>query len=136
MASSKEYLEFILGQLSELEEITYRAMMGEFIIYYRGKIVGGIYDDRLLVKPVKSAISYMPTAPYELPYEGAKEMLLVDEVDNKEFLMNCQPQNRKRRNKQLPAYQIINQRRKPYAQTHFSNLYKPKKGRQLRDSCK
>ena len=86
MASSKEYLEFILGQLSELEEITYRAMMGEFIIYYRGKIVGGIYDDRLLVKPVKSAISYMPTAPYELPYEGAKEMLLLDEVDNKEFL--------------------------------------------------
>ena len=86
MASSKEYLEFILGHLSELEEITYRAMMGEFIIYYRGKIVGGIYDDRLLVKPVKSAISYMPTAPYELPYEGAKEMLLVDEVDNKEFL--------------------------------------------------
>ena len=61
MASSKEYLEFILGQLSELEEITYRAMMGEFIIYYRGKIAGGIYDDRLLVKPVKSAISYMPT---------------------------------------------------------------------------
>ena len=86
MASSKEYLEFILGQLSELEEITYRAMMGEFIIYYRGKIVGGIYDDRLLVKPVKSAISYMPTAPYELPYEGAKGMLLVDEVDNKDFL--------------------------------------------------
>ena len=86
MASSKEYLEFILGQLSELEEITYRAMMGEFIIYYRGKIVGGIYDDRLLVKPVKSAISYMPTASYELPYEGAKEMLLLDEVDNKEFL--------------------------------------------------
>ena len=86
MASSKEYLEFILGQLSELEEITYRTMMGEFIIYYRGKIVGGIYDDRLLVKSVKSAISYMPTAPYELPYEGAKEMLLVDAVDNKEFL--------------------------------------------------
>ena len=86
MASSKEYLEFILGQLSGLEEITYRAMMGEFIIYYRGKIAGGVYDDRLLVKPVKSAISYMPTVSYELPYEGAKEMLLVDEVDNKEFL--------------------------------------------------
>ena len=86
MASSKEYLEFILGQLSELEEIIYRAMMGEFIIYYRGKIVGGIYDDRLLVKPVKSAISYMPIALCELPYEGAKEMLLVDEIDNKEFL--------------------------------------------------
>lgn len=86
MASSKEYLQFILGQLSELEEITYRAMMGEFIIYYRSKIVGGIYDDRLLVKPIKSAINYMPTASYELPYEGAKEMLLVDEVDNKKFL--------------------------------------------------
>ena len=84
MASSKEYLEFILGQLSD--EITYRAMMGEFIIYYRDKIVGGIYDDRLLVKPEKTAISYMPTASYELPYEGAKEMLLVDEVDNKAFL--------------------------------------------------
>jgi TfoX/Sxy family transcriptional regulator of competence genes len=86
MASSQEYLEFILGQLSELDEVTYRAMMGEFIIYYRGKIVGGIYDDRLLIKPVRSAISYMTTASYELPYEGAKEMLLVDEVDNKEYL--------------------------------------------------
>ena len=86
MASSKEYLEFIIGQLSELEEITYRAMMGEFIIYYRGKVVGGIYDDRLLVKPVKSAIGFMPTATYELPYEGAKEMLLVAEVDDKEFM--------------------------------------------------
>ncbi len=60
--------------------------MGEFIIYYRGKIVGGVYDNRLLVKPTKSAISYMPTVSYELPYEGTKEMLLVDEVDNKEFL--------------------------------------------------
>jgi len=79
-------LEFIIGQLSELEEITYRAMMGEFIIYYRGKVVGGIYDDRLLVKPVKSAIRFMPTATYELPYEGAKEMLLVDEVDDIEFM--------------------------------------------------
>lgn len=86
MASSKEYLEFILGQLSELEEITYRTMMGEFIIYYHEKVVGGIYDDRLLVKPVKSAISFIPTASYELPYEGAKEMLLVDEVENKEIL--------------------------------------------------
>lgn len=87
MASSKEYLQFILEQLSDLEGITFRAMMGEFIIYYCGKIVGGIYDDRLLVKPVKSAISYMPTVSYEMPYEGAKEMLVVDEVDNKEFLM-------------------------------------------------
>ena len=86
MASSKEYLDFILEQLSELEEIAYRAMMGEYILYYRGKIVGGIYDDRLLVKPVKSAVSLMPDATYELPYEGAKEMLLVDDVDNKDFL--------------------------------------------------
>lgn len=61
MASSKDYLQFVLEQLSELQEIKYRAIMGEFIIYYRGKIVGGIYDDRLLVKPTKSAISYMPT---------------------------------------------------------------------------
>ena len=75
MASSKEYLDFILEQLSELEEITYRSMMGEYIVYYRGKIVGGIYDDRFLVKPVKSAIAYMPNAKYELPYDGAKEML-------------------------------------------------------------
>ena len=86
MASSKEYLDFTLEQLSELEEITYRSMMGEYIVYYRGKIVGGIYDDRLLVKPVKPAIAYMPNAKYELPYNGAKEMLLVDDVDNKEFL--------------------------------------------------
>ncbi len=86
MASTKEYLDFILEQLSELEEITYRAMMGEYIIYYRGKVVGGIYDDRFLVKPVKSAIEMMPEADKELPYEGAKEMLLVDDVENKEFL--------------------------------------------------
>ena len=86
MASSKAYLEFISEQLSELEEITYRAMMSEYIIYYRGRIVGGIYDDRLLVKPVKSAISLMPDTVYELPYEGAKKMLLVDNVDSKEFL--------------------------------------------------
>lgn len=86
MASSKEYLDFILEQLSELDDVTYRAMMGECIIYYRGKVVGGIYDDRLLVKPTKSAVSMMPNADMELPYEGAKEMLLVDDVDNKEFL--------------------------------------------------
>ena len=86
MASSKAYLDFVLEQLSELEEITYRAMMGEYIIYYRKKIVGGIYDDRLLIKPVKSAVSLMSDVTYELPYEGAKEMLLVDDVDSKEFL--------------------------------------------------
>ena len=86
MSSSKEYLNFILEQLSQLNDITYKAMMGEFLIYYHGKLVGGIYDDRLLVKPVKSAISYMPQAAYSLPYEGAKEMLLVDNVDDKEYL--------------------------------------------------
>ena len=86
MSSSKVYLDFVLEQLSGLEEITYRAMMGEYIIYYRDKIVGGIYDDRLLVKPVKSAVSFMPNASYELPYEGTKEMLLVDDVDSKDFL--------------------------------------------------
>ena len=87
MASSKKYLDFILEQVSELDNVSYKAMMGEFIIYYKGKIIGGIYDDRLLVKPVQSAINYMPNAVYELPYDGAKEMLLVDEVDNKEFLI-------------------------------------------------
>ena len=86
MASSKEYLEYILDQLSGLDAVSYRAMMGEYIIYYRGKIVGGIYDDRFLVKPVKSAAAMMPDAELELPYEGAKEMLLVDDVENREFL--------------------------------------------------
>ena len=86
MASSKEYLQFVLGQLSDLDEITYRAMMGEFIIYYRGKIIGGIYDDRLLVKPVPVAVKMMPDAEMELPYDGAKKMILVDDVDNRQFL--------------------------------------------------
>ena len=86
MPSSKDYLQFVAEQLSDLEEITYRAMMGEYIIYYCGKIIGGIYDNRLLVKPVKSAIDYMPWAVYEPPYDGAKEMLLVEEIENKEFL--------------------------------------------------
>ena len=86
MASGKEYLHFILEQLSDLDDISYRPMMGEFILYYRGKIVGGIYDDRLLVKKTRSALELMPAAICELPYEGAKEMLLVDEVDRKAFL--------------------------------------------------
>ncbi len=86
MPSSKEYLSFILEQLSDLSDITYRPMMGSFLIYYRGKLVGGIYNDRLLVKPVKSAISYMLQTEYSSPYEGAKEMLLVDNIDDKEYL--------------------------------------------------
>ena len=86
MASTKAYLDYILDQLSGLEEITYRTMMGEFILYYRSKIVGGIYDDRLLVKPVKSALALMANPTFALPYEGAKEMLLVEQVDDPEFL--------------------------------------------------
>ena len=86
MASTKEYLDFVLEQLSDLDEVSYRAMMGEYILYYRGKVFGGIYDDRLLVKPVSSAVKLMPDATMELPYDGAKEMLLVDDVDNREFL--------------------------------------------------
>ncbi|HBB19684.1 MAG TPA: competence protein TfoX [Ruminococcus sp.] len=86
MASTKSYLDFILEQLSGLEEITFRPMMGEYILYYRGRVFGGIYDDRFLVKPVSSAKALMPEAAYELPYEGAKEMLLVEDVDNRDFL--------------------------------------------------
>ena len=86
MASSKEYLDFVLEQLSGLGDVNYRAMMGEYIIYYRGKVVGGIYDDRFLVKPTKAALAMMPDASLELPYEGAKGMLLVDNVENRDFL--------------------------------------------------
>ena len=86
MASSQDYLQFVFEQLSELDDITYRAMMGEFILYYRGKVIGGIYDDRLLVKPVPPAVAYMQNPTSELPYDGAKEMLLVSDVDNREYL--------------------------------------------------
>ncbi len=88
MTSSKEYLAYILEQLSELEDIRYRAMMGEYILYYREKVVGGIYDDRFLIKNVTSARESMPDASLEKPYEGAKEMLLVENVEDKEFLMD------------------------------------------------
>ncbi len=86
MASSKEYLDFVLEQLSDLQDISVRQMMGEYILYYQGKIVGGVYDDRLLVKPTKAAERLMGDAPRELPYEGAKEMLLVENIDNRAFL--------------------------------------------------
>ena len=86
MASDREYLDFILEQLSGLEGITWRAMMGEYIIYCQGKVVGGIYDNRFLVKPTASAKAMMPDAEPELPYEGAKEMLPVDNLENREFL--------------------------------------------------
>ena len=86
MGSSKEYLEYILEQLSDLDDIAYRAMMGEYIIYYKDKIIGGIYDDRFLVKPVKSSMEMMPNAKMEFPYEGAKEMLLLENLDHREFV--------------------------------------------------
>lgn len=86
MASSKAYLEFVLEQLSGVEGVTYRAMMGEYILYCQGKIIGGVYDDRFLVKPTPSARRLMPDAPMELPYEGAKEMLLVDRIEDRDFL--------------------------------------------------
>ena len=86
MASSRGYLDFITEQLSDAGEVSYRPMMGEYVIYYRGKVIGGIYDDRFLVKPTKSACAMMPDAERELPYEGGKEMLLVDNVDDRAFL--------------------------------------------------
>ena len=86
MASWKEYLSFVLEQLSDLEGISYQAMMGEYILYVHGKIIGGIYDDRLLVKPTPAAKKMMPDAPQERPYEGAKDMLLVENMDDRAFL--------------------------------------------------
>ena len=86
MASTKDYADFILEQLSGLDEITTRKMMGEYILYYRDKIIGGIYDNRFLVKPTDSAREIMPGATLELPYDGAKPMLLVDNVENRDFL--------------------------------------------------
>ena len=83
MASSKEYIEFVLDQCNGLSA---RAMMGEYVLYYGGKVVGGVYDNRLLVKPTPSAKALMPNAAYQLPYEGAKEMLLVEDIENKDFL--------------------------------------------------
>ena len=86
MSSSKEYLNYILEQLNEADEIPHRAMMGEYILYCQGKVIGGIYDDLFLIKPTEHAKKMMPKAAYELPYEGAKEMLLVDNVEDKAFL--------------------------------------------------
>ncbi len=86
MPSSKEYLEFILEQLSQAEGVSWRAMMGEYILYCRGKVFGGIYDDRFLVKAPPSALAMMQDAEREIPYEGAMEMLLVDRVEDPVFL--------------------------------------------------
>ena len=86
MASDREYLNFILEQLSEAGEVSFRPMMGEYVLYYRGRVFGGIYDDRFLVKRTKAAAALMPDALTEIPYDGAKEMLLVDRVEDKAFL--------------------------------------------------
>ncbi len=89
MASDRGYLEFILEQLAELAEldgVRARAMMGEYILYYRDRVIGGIYDDRLLVKATPGAAAYMPSATEQLPYPGAKPMLLVDNVDDRAYL--------------------------------------------------
>ena len=86
MPSSKEYLNYLLEQLSDLNNVAFRTLMGEYIIYYKGKIIGGIYDDRFLVKPTKTSIKLLSDASFEIPYEGAKEMLLVDNIDDKDFL--------------------------------------------------
>ena len=86
MSSSRDYLEYILDNLTELDNITYKAMMGEFIIYYDGVVVGGIYDNRLLVKITKSLDDLIPDFPKELPYKGAKEMALIEETDNRYLL--------------------------------------------------
>ena len=86
MSSTKVYLDFILEQLSETEGVTCRAMMGEYILYCQGRVLGGVYDDRFLVKPTKSTLAMLPDAPRELPYAGAKEMLLVEEVEDRAFL--------------------------------------------------
>ena len=88
MASTKDYLDYILEQLSGLSDISHRAMMGEYILYYQGKVIGGIYDNRFLIKPTKSAKALLPNAPLELPYEGAKEMLLVEDIEDRELLEN------------------------------------------------
>ena len=84
MATSKEYKDFILEQLELLNDITCKPMMGEYLLYYKGILFGGIYDDRLLVKKVENNKKY--NMKEELPYEGAKQMYLVEDVDNKELL--------------------------------------------------
>ncbi len=91
MSSHPEYLHFVLDQLSGVEGVTYRPMMGEYLLYYQGKLFGGIYDDRLLVKPTVSARALLPDAPLALPYEGAKQMLLVEDLDDPVFLSSLIP---------------------------------------------
>ena len=86
MASSKDYLEFTLDCLSDVGDITFRQMMGEYILYYKGRIFGGIYDNRFLVKPLKAALNMIDNPIYQAPYPGGKDMILIEDMENKEFL--------------------------------------------------
>ena len=86
MPSTKEYMNFVMDQLSELDGVSYRAMMGEYVIYYRGKVVAGVYDDRFLVKPTPGAAKILPNAPMEIPYPGGKPMIMVEDIENRELL--------------------------------------------------
>ncbi len=90
MASTKGYLDYVLEQLRELEDISWRPMMGEYVLYYQGKVVGGIYDDRFLLKTTASALKIIPQAAYALPYDGAKEMLVAD-IDDRELMEKLIP---------------------------------------------
>ena len=85
MASTNQYLEFVLDLLGELDDVAHRKMMGEYVLYYRGKVIGGIYDDRFLLKVTPASSRLLPEAPRAIPYEGAKEMLLV-EVEDRDTL--------------------------------------------------
>lgn len=85
MSSTEQYLDFVLDLLGELEDVAHRKMMGEYVLYYRGKVIGGIYDDRFLLKVTPASLRLLPEAPRAIPYEGAKEMLLV-EVEDRDVL--------------------------------------------------
>ncbi len=86
MPSSRNFLLYVLDNLSNLRDITYRKMMGEYILYYRGVVIGGVYDDRFLIKPLKSALMLLPDAEMDIPYEGAKKMLRVDDISDRKLL--------------------------------------------------
>ncbi len=88
MASSLEYVKFIAEQLSELEEISYRKMFGEYAFYYEGKVFGGVYDNRFLIKITKAGKQLCKDFEEQLPYKGAKPMLFVSELEDKNFLKN------------------------------------------------
>lgn len=87
VATSKEYLSYILDQLSSVDGITHRGMMGEYTLYINGRLAAYLCDDRLLIMPLPAAQRLLPNAPREAPYPGAKDMLLVEETDDADFLV-------------------------------------------------